>query len=122
AARDLVEERTGTRPDGAIRLLTHLRYFGFGMNPISLYYCYGADGRPAAVVAEVNNTPWGEQHCYVLDVRNSGDARWLSPSHVAKEMHVSPFLDMDYEYRFRLTVPGENLSVQIQNHRRPMQE
>ena len=28
--RDLVESKTGRRPAGPIRLLTHLRYFGYG--------------------------------------------------------------------------------------------
>ena len=70
AVRELVTVRTGHRPTGAIRLLTHFRYFGFAMNPISLYYCFGDEEQVEAVVAEVTNTPWGEQHCYVLDVRN----------------------------------------------------
>src|SRR5262245_2484107 len=60
AVRDLVENRTGRRPRGAIRLLTHLRYFGHGFNPVSYYYCFDADGGDVeTVVAEVNNTPWG---------------------------------------------------------------
>ena len=69
SVRDLVAARTGQRPAGPIRLLTHFRYFGFAMNPISLYYCFDADEQIESVVAEVTNTPWGEQHCYVLDVR-----------------------------------------------------
>ncbi len=76
AVRELVAERTGTRPEGPIRLLTHLRYFGHCFNPVSFYYCYdGHDGnggggaggeRLSAVVAHVTNTPWGESHSYVL--------------------------------------------------------
>ena len=70
SVRDLVVARTGHRPAGPIRLLTHFRYFGFAMNPISLYYCFNANEQVEVVVAEVTNTPWGEQHSYVLDVRN----------------------------------------------------
>lgn len=117
AVRDLVETQSGVRPVGAIRLLTHFRYFGFGMNPISLYYCFDANERPEFVVAEVNNTPWGEQHSYVLDVRSSATSRALPERAVRKVMHVSPFLDMDFEHRFRMTLPGETLSVHIENHR-----
>ena len=40
AVRDLVEVRSGKRPQGPIRLLTHLRYFGYCMNPVSFYYCF----------------------------------------------------------------------------------
>ena len=62
------------RPDGPIRLLTHLRYFGHCFNPVSFYYCYDAAGeRVAAVVAEVTNTPWGERHAYVLDAHSAAD-------------------------------------------------
>jgi DUF1365 family protein len=38
--RDLVEAKTGHRPSGPIRLLTHLRYFGYGFNPVSFYFCF----------------------------------------------------------------------------------
>ena len=117
SVRDLVASRTGHRPTGPIRLLTHFRYFGFAMNPISLYYCFNADEQVESVVAEVTNTPWGEQHSYVLDVRNqhAGTIRAGAP----KELHVSPFLDMDFDYEFRLTPPSESLAVHIENHQRP---
>ena len=67
SVRDLVEEQLGERPEGPIRLLTHLRYFGICFNPVSFYYCYDKDGRYVqTIVAEVHNTPWLEQHCYVF--------------------------------------------------------
>ncbi|MFK7959532.1 MAG: DUF1365 domain-containing protein [Phycisphaerales bacterium] len=80
-ARDLVEERLGRRPVGPVRLLTNLRCFGFIINPVSFFYCYGADasgsdGPPVleAIIAEVHNTPWNERHCYVLDARAAAAA------------------------------------------------
>lgn len=116
SVRDLVADRTGQRPCGPIRLLTHFRYFGFAMNPISLYYCFGADERLEHVVAEVTNTPWDEQHCYVLDVRDQCGPVFRVGA--IKELHVSPFLGMDFDYEFRLTQPGESLSVHIENQAR----
>jgi DUF1365 family protein len=115
--RELVHERTGHRPRGAIRLLTHLRYFGYCFNPASFYYCFDQDDETLeCVVVEVNNTPWGEQHCYVLDAAsNTGQAgkyRWNQ----AKSMHVSPFMPMDVQYEFRLSKPARQLSVHMQNH------
>ncbi len=120
SVRDLVAARTGQRPAGPIRLLTHFRYFGFAMNPISLYYCFDVDEQVESVVAEVTNTPWGEQHCYVLDVRTQ-QGRTISAG-APKELHVSPYLGMDFDYRFRLTAPGETLAVRIENHERPATE
>lgn len=118
SVRDLVAKRIGDRPNGPIRLLTHFRYFGFAMNPISLYYCFDADERIESVVAEVTNTPWGEQHCYVLDVRHQRGTTISGGA--TKELHVSPFLGMDYDYRFRLTPPGDSLVVHIENQTRPV--
>lgn len=112
--RELIAERTGVRPSGRIRLLTNFRHGGFTMNPISLYYCFDRDEVLDFVVAEVTNTPWGEQHCYVLDVR--GSASRVRTAHAAKELHVSPFLGMDYDYQFRLSVPGKSIVVHIENH------
>lgn len=115
AVRDLVAERTGWRPAGPIRMLTHLRYFGYVFNPVSLYYCFDAAGREVeAVVAEVNNTPWGERHCYVLRQLAPG-ARWLQARSV-KAMHVSPFHPMALTYDWRLGTPDEALVVHMALH------
>lgn len=114
--RELVEEKTGRRPDGAVRLLTHLAYYGWCFNPVSFYYCFDRAGALEAVVAEVSNTPWLERHCYVLDRRASltkGDAlSWRAP----KVFHVSPFMGMNQEYVWALRAPGERLTVHMENH------
>jgi len=116
AVRDLVRNRTGVRPSGPIRLLTQLSYFGYVFNPVSFYYCYSADDSELeCIVAEVNNTPWGEQHCYVLPTRLShekGGTRRYFPN---KEMHVSPFMPMDIDYDWRFNTPGSRLSVHMEN-------
>ena len=104
AVRDLVERETGKRPQGRIHLLTHLRYFGYCFNPVSFYYCLDGEGRVETIVAEVNNTPWGERHCYVLHGRS---LRFRT----SKRMHVSPFMPMDVTYHWRFTEPGERLGV-----------
>jgi uncharacterized protein len=115
AVRELVEERLDWRPAGPIRLLTNFRYFGFSMNPVSFYYCYDPAGeRVSVVVAEVHNTPWNEEHCYVLDMRN-GPAHGPVTAVQPKAFHVSPFLGMEMNYVFQVSPPGEQLQVQIEN-------
>jgi hypothetical protein len=112
--RDRVERRTGRRPVGPIRLLTHLRYAGIAMNPVSFYYCFDAKSeRVEAVLAEVSNTPWGERHDYVLD--GSG-ARGPVRARTAKEFHVSPFMAMDLAYAWEIGGPGPTLAIRIANH------
>lgn len=118
SVRDLVQRETGNRPTGPIRLLTHLRYFGHCFNPLSLYYCFDEAGeRLDTLVAEVNNTPWGERHCYVLDESaNRGDGG-MKAYHSTKQFHVSPFMGMDVDYEWRTSKPGERLVVHIENLR-----
>jgi DUF1365 family protein len=114
AVRNLVGKRTGKRPAGPIRLLTHLRYFGHCFNPVSFYYCFdAADTKVEVVVAEVNNTPWGEQHCYVLGAESQAHPNQYLQFRSDKVFHVSPFMPMDLEYRWNLTTPGSRLKVHM---------
>lgn len=109
--RGLVGERTGSQPAGPVRLLTHLRYGGRGFNPISVYYCFGDDGVTLEwAVLEVTSTPWHERTHHVLDMRGGGG---VHAGEVSKTMHVSPFLPMALDYRWRLSPPGERVSVGI---------
>lgn len=116
AVRDLVEQRTGHRPAGPVRLLTHLRYFGYVFNPVSFYYCFDTGGVALrAIVADITNTPWGERHQYVLPV--AADAGGQSRHLLAKDFHVSPFLPMDMDYDWRFRRPGSRLSVHMLTRR-----
>ena len=118
SVRDLVDAECGIRPSGPIRLLTNLSYFGYCFNPVSFYYCFAEDGQTVEfIVSEVNNTPWGERDCYVLDCRSTGALKssWrFSPE---KKMHVSPFMPMQVKYDWALSAPSERLSVFMANAR-----
>jgi DUF1365 family protein len=116
AVRELVSARTGERPGGPIRVLTHPRSFGHCFNPVSFYYCFDpADERVQAVVAEVTNTPWGERQAYVLGAgKDSGS---VLKAQFEKAMHVSPFMGMDHRYDVRASTPGRTLSVHIGSSR-----
>jgi hypothetical protein len=120
AVRALVLERTGLPAEGPIRLLTHLRYFGYCFNPVSFYYCFDRAGeRVQAVVAEVTNTPWGERHSYVMGAgatADHGSTRLLSAT-FAKQLHVSPLMGMDHVYEWQISEPGERLAVHIASRR-----
>lgn len=115
AVRDRVHAATGTWPEGPVRLLTHLRYFGHVFNPVSFYYCFEADGRTLeCVVAEITNTPWGERHAYVLPTAAALVRGRAWHWDFDKTFHVSPFLPMDCRYHWSLTPPGEDLQVHMQ--------
>jgi DUF1365 family protein len=116
--RALVAERSGIALDGPIRLLTNLRYAGYCFNPVSFYYCFDASGeRVRAVVAHVTNTPWGEQHSYVLAADERENAGRVMRGEFAKALHVSPLMGMNHTYDWRLSEPAETISVQIDSRR-----
>jgi len=126
SVRELVQRETGLVVDGPIRLLTQLRTCGYYFSPLSLFYCYAAEGSGSqlqAVVAEVQNTPWLERHCYVLwqgnqfgtGMSTSTGAGLEAEYRHPKSFHVSPFLGMDMDYRWRLAPPAEHLQVGIDN-------
>ena len=92
---------------GRIELLAFPRVLGYVFNPISVWYCYGPDGGLQAVMHEVRNT-FGDKHTYVVPVDSAG-----LHHEFAKEMHVSPFMNMDFTYRFAVTLPRNHISVGI---------
>ena len=115
--RNRVQAATGLCPAGPIRLLTHLRYFGYCFNPVSFYYCWNQrDDALDFVVAEVSNTPWGEHHPYVIDMRSLSDSSQRNPVTFDKIFHVSPFMQMDQQYQWQVSAPGESLGVQMSNY------
>lgn len=116
-AREAVQEATGASPFGPVRLLAGLRYFGHSFNPVSFYYYFDAPGeRVEAVVADVQNIPWGERHPYVL-ARGERRGSVLSEE-LEKTFHVSPLMGMDQTYAFRASEPGDRLAVHIESRPR----
>jgi uncharacterized protein len=116
AVRDTVEQKTGRRPRGPVRMLTHLRYFGHCFNPVTFYYCYDhEDTRVETIVAEITNTPWNERHAYVLSESGSTSTGDVKRYLLQKRFHVSPFFDMDLEYDWRFSTPGDRLAVHMRN-------
>lgn len=112
SVRELVERETGSRPRGPIRLLTNLRYYGHGFNPVSFYYCFADDGSTLeTIVAEVNNTPWGEQDTYVLPASENVGTTTAWRVRPEKKMHVSPFMPMDVDYDWSFNVPSQRMNV-----------
>ena len=95
--------------DGRIRLLCMPRTLGYCFNPISIFFCYRKDATLAAVVYQVHNT-YGERHSYVIRVECQSGALHQR-SH--KLFYVSPFLNMDMRYDFRITGPDERIAVGI---------
>jgi DUF1365 family protein len=115
AVRDLVADRTGSRPAGPVQVLTQMRTLGHCFNPVSFYYCHDADGVLEAIVAEVTSTPWAQRHAYVLP---AGDGPVVHGS-FDKRLHVSPFMGLDQRYEWHATRPAPDaptLSVHIENH------
>lgn len=114
AVKARIKQQTGEDFEGRIGLLTHLRYLGFCFNPVSFYFCYPADAeRPRFILAEINNTPWDERHCYVLDTEHSPRHRDAWSFEFDKVFHVSPFMPMALRYHWRFSLRGENVLIHM---------
>jgi len=96
---------------GPIRLLCLPRVLGYVFNPISVYFCYRPDGTLHAILYEVSST-FGERHSYLIpaEAGADGDIR----QSVEKRLHVSPFMEMDLRYAFRVTPPEERVRIAIE--------
>ena len=129
--RNLIEPVLGYRPAGEVRMLSQARRWGWLFNPITVFVLWDENPEvPVAAVAEVTNTPWKERRQYPLALA-PGPASGVSEAtsfHVAfdKELHVSPFLEMDYRYRLSIQASADELSLRIDvcdaEHDMPMVE
>ncbi|WP_431275893.1 DUF1365 domain-containing protein [Variovorax ureilyticus] len=95
---------SGLSAEGAIHLLTMPRLLGYAFNPLNVYFCHRPDGVLHAVLYEVNNT-FGARHTYLIEVNGAADRPEHIVQHCAKQLHVSPFLDLDMRYRFDIDPP-----------------
>lgn len=98
--------------DTRIGVLTMPRVLGYVFNPLSTYFCYGPDGDLRAMVYEVHNT-FRERHRYVLAAANT---QGRAAQQCGKRFYVSPFMDMNMTYTFRVRPPGEQIGIAIGTH------
>ena len=92
-----------------IKILCYPRIFGYVFNPLSIFFIYDSDSNPIAILYEVKNT-FGEQHTYVfkIDIKNKQIL-----NNCKKKFYVSPFMDLESKYFFKVLIPNERLSVII---------
>lgn len=114
AVQTEVVRQLGECPQGAVRMLTNLRMWGFCFNPVTLYYLFHTNAEhPAVILAQVNNTPWNERHCYVIACN---EETGKTKTAFAKQFHVSPFNPLDMHYRWMSNNPAEKLIVHMENY------
>ena len=94
-----------------IRLLCYPRIFGYVFNPLSVFYIYDINEKLICILYEVKNT-FGEQHTYIFKVENNN----LLQHNCSKKFHVSPFIEMDCNYFFKIIKPAEKISVTINQY------
>ena len=94
-----------------IRLLCYPRILGYVFNPLSVFYVYEKSGNLISILYEVKNT-FGEQHTYIFKVENKN----LLQHNCTKKFHVSPFIEMNCNYFFRILKPGDKISVIIDQY------
>ena len=95
--------------DIKIKLLCYPRIFGYVFNPLSVFYIYDKNLNLISILYEVKNT-FGEQHTYIF---KTGIRHNLLQHMCKKKFHVSPFIEMNCIYFFRLLKPGNKISIII---------
>ena len=94
-----------------IKLLCYPRILGYVFNPLSVFYVYDNNDNLVSILYEVKNT-FGEQHTYIFKVENNN----LLQHNCQKKFHVSPFIEMNCNYFFRILKPAEKISVIIDQY------
>ena len=92
-----------------IKLLCYPRILGYVFNPLSIFFIYDNKNNLISILYEVKNT-FGEQHTYVFNVKKKDN---LIENFCNKKFHVSPFIEMDCKYSFKILEPKNKLSVVI---------
>ncbi|MDC0240134.1 DUF1365 domain-containing protein [Candidatus Pelagibacter sp.] len=109
--RNLEKNNIQTK-DIKIKILCYPRIFGFVFNPLSVFYIYNLKDQLISIMYEVKNT-FGEQHTYIFKVTKDSN---LIQNNCSKKFHVSPFIEMNCTYFFRLLKPGNKISVVIDQY------
>ena len=97
---------------GRVLLLCYPRLLGYTFNPLSVYFCYRADGELALLIYEVRNT-LGGIHPYVLPVTSGEVSDAGVRQQQDKLFYVSPFIEMAMRYHFHVLPPGERVQLRI---------
>src|ERR1700712_3016287 len=97
---------------GRVLLLCYPRLLGYTFNPLSVYFCFRADGALTLMIYEVRNT-FGDIHAYVLPVKPGQISIAGIRQQHDKLFYVSPFIDMAMRYYFRVSPPAENVKLRI---------
>jgi len=95
--------------DIKIKLLCYPRILGYVFNPLSIFFVYDNNSSLISILYEVKNT-FGEQHTYIFRIDSNSD---LIQNNCNKKFYVSPFMDLNSKYYFKISNPREKLSVVI---------
>ena len=95
-----------------IKLLCYPRIWGYVFNPLSVFFVYDKNSNLVSILYEVKNT-FNEQHTYIFKLQKSEK---LIEHSCRKKFHVSPFIEMNCTYYFKITKPGEKISVYIDQY------
>ena len=91
-----------------IKLFCYPRILGYVFNPLSVFFIYDKFDKIISIFYEVKNT-FGEQHTYIFKVEDNETLR----NSCQKKFHVSPFIEMECNYKFRVNKPADKISVII---------
>ena len=109
--KNLDENKINSK-DIKIKLLCYPRIFGYVFNPLSVFFIYNMNSELISILYEVKNT-FGEQHTYIFKINENDN---LIKNTCKKKFHVSPFIEMNCTYFFKILKPTNKISLIIDQH------
>lgn len=103
-----VQQLGGKWQGEKVVMMAQCRCLGIYFSPINFYFCYDTQGDCQYLLAEVSNTPWNQRHYYLIDLAGS--------CKTDKVFHVSPFMEMNMQYHWKIMAPQSKVMVHIENH------
>jgi DUF1365 family protein len=110
--RKLAQPSAASISPARVLLLCYPRLLGFTFNPLSVYFCHRAEGELALIIYEVRNT-FGDIHAYVLPVKPGEISAAGVRQQQEKLFYVSPFIELEMRYHFRISPPGARVKLRI---------
>ncbi|KAL7145550.1 hypothetical protein ABFS83_07G092000 [Erythranthe nasuta] len=97
--------RRAAKTNGPVYLLRIPPSLGYERSPVNIYYCYHFEQSSTVpslkkCLVEASNTPWGESVTFVFNPNSDV---------IAKSEYISPFMDMEGNWRLKVNNPGKHL-------------
>ncbi len=92
-----------------VEVVAQMRTLGWSFNPATFYFCYGEGNEVLCSIVEVTNTFFERKTFFLKKVKNAD--KFIETQ--KKNFYVSPFVEADSDFEFRISAPSDHLNIRI---------